>query len=170
MKEGKPEKIAAEERNLSSVPTAKETLIETFRLWRHREKNSDREINLRNEQTALKLARALFEDSYNYFEMFLDESGLDSRRQECFRECVFQMLVREKTLGDLPALAEVIAQSLPCFFQPVELVELVQALEEVYQKQVIEQYPAGLPQPVASVDKVEKLPQLVLGILKAGDL
>lgn len=154
----------------STVPTAKETLIETFQLWRQREQRPDREIDLRNEQIAFALANVLFEESYSFFEIFLDEAGLDSRRQQCFRECVFQTLVREKTLGDLPALARVIAEALPSFFSNPELIQLVRALEGAYQKQVIEQYPPGIPPQIPPVDCEEKLYQLVLGMLEVIDL
>lgn len=168
--EDEPAKSRRRKAGLSDVPTAKETLIETFQLWQQREQRPDREIDLRNEEIALDLARVLFDENYSLFEAFLDKAGLDSRSQQCLREYVFQILVKEKILGDLPALARVIADALPGFFGPGELVQLVRELEETYQKQVIEQFPPGIPPQILPVDIEEKLYQLVLGMLKVIDL
>lgn len=154
----------------SSAPGPKETLGETFRYWRSRSGAPDQEINLRNEIVGRNLAKALFEDSYNFFEMFLDDSGVSTETQRCFKTLVFDELVKEQSLGDMTALARVITAAMGKFFAPAELIEVVQALEITYQKQVIEQYPPGLPLQVPDIDAVDKLPQLVLGILGVGDL
>ena len=163
-------KFESKIKGVSSVPRPKETLIATFQEWRRCQCPPDGEINLSNETVGKALAKALFDDSYNFFEMFLDDSGVDQETQAAFRALVFEQLVKEKSLGDMPALATVITEVMENFFPPAQLIKVVEAMETTYRKQVIEEYPPGIPVQVPEIDAVDKLPQLVMGILRGGDL
>lgn len=154
----------------SSVPGPKETLVETFRFWRRKSGGPDKEIDLRNEIIGRNLAKVLFEDSYNGFEVFLDHSGVCSEDQAGIKKLVFDELVREQSLGDMSALATAISVVLGKFFSSADVVQVIQAMEITYQKQVVEQYPPGIPRPVPKIDALDKLPQLILGFLEAEEL